>query len=155
MVPPHKWAVGTTFGWEFDFPITTNSAYELKPEPERKTRKPAKPKATPTCAPKTPKPATAKTANPKPAKKPKLVHLTAEERKKRVRARAVERRRKLKEQGLCKHCRQPAIPGQTRCSSCAQKHRQAWRPRTSRRSDQGKGVKAPNLQGWHDHAARD
>ena len=98
MVPPHKWAVGTTFGWEFDFPITTNSAYELKPEPERKTRKPAKPKATPTCAPKTPKPATAKTANPKPAKKPKLVHLTAEERKKRVRARAVERRRKLKEQ---------------------------------------------------------
>ena len=34
---PHKWAVGTTFEWEFDFPVTTNPAYEasrhLNPNP--------------------------------------------------------------------------------------------------------------------------
>ena len=31
---PHKWAVGTTFEWEFDFPVTTNPAYEAKPAPK-------------------------------------------------------------------------------------------------------------------------
>ena len=35
---PHKWAVGTTFEWEFDSPITTNPAYEAKPAPKRKTK---------------------------------------------------------------------------------------------------------------------
>ena len=29
---PHKWAVGTTFEWEFDFPMTTNPAYQPKPK---------------------------------------------------------------------------------------------------------------------------
>ena len=48
--PPHKWAVGTTFEWEFEFPMSTNSAYELKPEPKRKTRKRANPKPAPTRA---------------------------------------------------------------------------------------------------------
>ena len=28
---PHKWAVGTTFEWEFDSPMTTNPAYQPKP----------------------------------------------------------------------------------------------------------------------------
>ena len=83
-VPPHKWAVGTSFEWEFEFPMATNPFYELKPEPKGKTKKPAKPKAKSTRAPETPKPATAKTAKPKAAKKPKRVRLTAEERKNEV-----------------------------------------------------------------------
>ena len=50
---PHKWAVGTTFEWEFEFPITTNSAYGPKSASKRKAKKPANPKATPDRARKT------------------------------------------------------------------------------------------------------
>ena len=62
---PHKWAVGTTFEWEFDFPITTNPAYEAKPTPKRKTRTSANPKAVSSRARKTSKTATVQTAKPK------------------------------------------------------------------------------------------
>ena len=62
---PHKWAVGTTFEWEFDFPITTNPAYEAKPAPKRKTRTSANPKAVSSRARKTSKSATVQTAKPK------------------------------------------------------------------------------------------
>ena len=65
MVAPHKWAVGTTFEWEFDFPITTNPAYEAKPAPKRKTRTSANPKAVSSRDRKTSKPATVQTAKPK------------------------------------------------------------------------------------------
>ena len=41
MSAPHKWAVGTTFEWEFDSPMLTNSAYQPEPEAQRKTKKPA------------------------------------------------------------------------------------------------------------------
>ena len=34
-----------------------------------------------------------------------------------------ERRRKAREQGLCRDCRNPAIPAQTRCPTCANRHR--------------------------------
>ena len=126
---PAQVAVGTSFEWEFEFPMATNPFYELKPK--GKTKKPAKPKAKSTRAPETPKPATAKTAKPKAAKKPKRVRLTAEERKERGRARTAEKRLKLKESGLCRDCRQPAIPGQTRCPDCAEKHRTGGGPRQS------------------------
>ena len=72
LVPPHKWAVGTTFEWEFDFPITTNPAYEAKPAPKRKTRTSANPKAVSSRDRKTPKPATIQTASRKhPKPKPR------------------------------------------------------------------------------------
>ena len=122
---PHKWAVGTTFEWVFEFPMPTNSAYELKPAPKRKTRKPANPKAAPARPRKASKPATVKAAKPKASEKPKRVLLTPEERQERARARAAEKRSELKEQGLCKDCWRPAIPDQTRCPDCAEKHRQA------------------------------
>ena len=109
--------------------MTTNPFYELKPEPKGKTKKHAKPKARSTRVPKTPKPATAKTAKPKAAKNPKCVRLTAEERKERARASAAENRSKLKDAGLCRDCRRPAISGQTRCSDCAEKHRKSRGPR--------------------------
>ena len=63
------------------------------------------------------------TPNPRHPKKPKKVRLTPGERK----ARAAGERRKLKVLGLCKDCRQHAIPGQTRCPDCAEKHRQSRR----------------------------
>ena len=133
---PHKWAVGTTFEWEFDFPITTNPAYEAKPAPKRKTRTSANPKAASARSPNTSKPATVHTARPKASEKPKRVHLTPDERRERARARAVENRRKLKELSICKDCRKPVVPGQVRCSSCADKHRKSWKPRTSKGKDQ-------------------
>ena len=69
MQTPHKWAVGTTFEWEFDFPITTNPAYEAKPAPKRKTKTSANPKAVSSRDRKTSKPATVQTAS---RKHPKL-----------------------------------------------------------------------------------
>ena len=130
-VPPHKWAVGTTFEWEFDFPVNPNSAYDREPEPKRKTSRSGKTAAARTPGRKVSKPTTT-AAKPKASKKSKRVRLTPEERQERGRARAVEKRSKLKEQGLCRDCRQPAIPGQTRCPSCAAKHRQSRQPRQSK-----------------------
>ena len=138
-VPPHKWAVGTTFEWEFDFPVHPNSAYDHEPEPKRKTRKSGKTAAARTPARKVSKPATT-AAKPKASKKPKRVRLTSKERQERGRARAVETRSKLKDAGLCKDCRQPAIPGQTRCPDCAENHRQSSRPHESKGNDRD----APN-----------
>ncbi len=41
-----------------------------------------------------------------------------------ARLQAQEQRRQTKAAGLCRDCHQPAIPDQTRCSVCAEKHRQ-------------------------------
>ena len=38
-IAPHKWAVGTTFEWEFDFLMKVNPLYAPKQEPESKTKK--------------------------------------------------------------------------------------------------------------------
>ncbi len=128
---PHKWAVGTTFEWEFEFPMPTNPFYEAEPE----TNKPANPKAKSTRATNIPKPAVAKPAKPKAPKKPKRARLTVEERQERARVRAAENRTKLKDAGLCKDCRNAAIPGQTRCPDCAEQHRQSRQPRQSKQND--------------------
>ena len=124
---PHKWAVGTTFEWEFDFPVHPNPAYNRPPEPKRKKKQPAKPAAARTQTRKVSKPA-ATAAKPKASQKPKRVRLTPEERQERARARAAASRSKLKDAGLCKDCRQAATPGQTRCPDCAENHRQSRRP---------------------------
>ena len=47
------------------------------------------------------------------------------ERKEFYRRHAQEQRQRAKESGLCKSCSNPSIPGQTRCVSCAQKHRES------------------------------
>ena len=120
-----------TFEWEFHFPVPTNPAYQPKPQPKTKTRKPAKKDAVHTPARKASNPA-ATAAKPKASKKPKRVRLTVEETQDRARARAVEKRLMLKQSGLCKDCRQPAIPRQNRCSTCAEKHRKSRRPRQSK-----------------------
>ena len=46
------------------------------------------------------------------------------ERKEYMRLRAQERRRRGKAAGLCRSCSNPSIPGETRCPSCAEKHRE-------------------------------
>ena len=38
-----------------------------------------------------------------------------------------DRRERLKASGMCRDCREPAIPNQTRCEACAEKHRAARR----------------------------
>ena len=113
---PHKWVVGSTFEYEFHLPMPINPAYQSKHKAKR-TRKSARARTSTRSAAKQ---ATTLIAKPKASKKPKKVRLTPEERK----ARAAENRRKLKVLGLCKDCRQRAIPGQTRCPDCAEKHRQ-------------------------------
>ena len=140
LATPHKWAVGTTFEWEFDFPMTTNPFYAPKPEPKPKTRKNSKTAAARTPARKALKPATT-TAKPKTSKKPKRVRLTPEERQERGRARADENRGKLKDSGLCKDCWQPAIPRQTRCPSCSDNHRQTRRPRQTKNNERNNWLK--------------
>ena len=40
---------------------------------------------------------------------------------------AQEKRRKARELGQCRSCSNPAIPGQTRCPTCAEKHRESLR----------------------------
>ena len=45
------------------------------------------------------------------------------EQKERARKNAQEKRRQAKELGLCRDCSSTAIPGQTRCPTCAAKHR--------------------------------
>ena len=49
------------------------------------------------------------------------------ERREYKRIRAREERQRAKELGRCRSCPNPAIPDQTRCPTCADKHRQSHR----------------------------
>ena len=49
------------------------------------------------------------------------------ERREKQRLLAQQRRRVAKETGRCKSCTEPAIPGLTRCETCAESHRQSGR----------------------------
>ena len=55
------------------------------------------------------------------------------ERHQSARDRQKKRRQRAKELGICKHCSKPAIPEQTRCPSCAEKHRQQCRSAKAKR----------------------
>ena len=79
---------------------------------------------------------------------------TPEERKEYERARSQtperkEYRRQLrrkqiriaKETGKCKNCSNPAIPGQTQCETCAEKHRQRRRKDDANRRAKAKQAK--------------
>ena len=47
------------------------------------------------------------------------------ERKEYQRLREQESRKRAKELGKCRSCSNPAIPGQTRCPTCAERHRES------------------------------
>ena len=53
------------------------------------------------------------------ALKPKL---TDEQKRELRRVRAAEERQRRKELGLCRDCKNLAVPGKTRCPDCANKH---------------------------------
>ena len=65
-VPRHKWAVGTTFEWQFDFLMPTNPFHE--PETKQKAKNTRQPR---TARPSKPKITKSPTAQPKQAKAPK------------------------------------------------------------------------------------
>ena len=71
-----------------------------------------------------PKPATAKSASPDRREYERLRRQRPERMEAKKRA-AQERRRRARELGLCRDCNKKAIPGQTRCDTCAEKHRQS------------------------------
>jgi hypothetical protein len=121
---PHKWVVGSTFEWEFELPMPTNSAYQ--PKAQRKVRKigNSKSAATRTTRSKSPKAEPARTAKRKASKQPKKPRPTPEERNERKRARIAETQERRKMLGLCKDCPNQAIADQSRCPSCAEKNRQ-------------------------------
>ena len=77
---------------------------------------------------------------------PKRIPLTPEERRERQRAafRAAfkEKLEKAKSLGLCRHCGEPAIDSQTRCDSCAEKHRISRREHDRKR----RSTEPPTLQ---------
>ena len=61
-------------------------------------------------------------------------HANNTERKEYRRNYARERARTAKAIGKCKNCSNPSNPDQTRCETCAEKHRQARRRSDSERS---------------------
>ena len=71
---------------------------------------------------------------PPKAPAPKKVPLTSEERKQRQKVQWKEKYVRAKALGLCRHCGEPAIPGQTRCENCAEKHRVSLRAYDRKRS---------------------
>ncbi len=54
------------------------------------------------------------------ALKPKL---TDDQKRELRRVRAAEERQRRKELGLCRDCKNLAVPGKTRCPDCAKKHK--------------------------------
>ena len=125
--PPPR-AVGHTF--EFSFPIPQASQrWKLLEEPEenstKSTRKIPQAKDTTKASP-------SRRAEPDPSLEEHRKRKRAEyeqdrsqspERKEYNRRYEQEKRRRAKELGKCRSCSNPAIPGQTRCPACAEKHR--------------------------------
>ena len=64
------------------------------------------------------------------------------ERREYNRSYAQEQRQKAKELGQCRNCSEPAIPGQSRCSDCAEAHRQSRRRSDARRRAAARGERA-------------
>ena len=136
-IPPHGWAIGHTFEFTFDLPKPANAgggpATSKKPGEKRywEGRTSKKAPARPT----QPKRRSSYTqADPAQAEEKRLKRVEYErerrqtpERKEYMRIQAVGTSNKRKASGLCKSCQNPAIPGQTRCFSCAEQHRQSRR----------------------------
>ena len=134
--PPPPRAVGHTF--EFSFPIPKpanagNSSKNQKKTAGKSFKKNPKARNTTEAAPNPrtePDPSLAEDRKRKRAEYGRARNQTPD-RKEYQRVRAQEQRRKAKELGLCKDCSEPAIPGQTRCPTCAEKRRESRRRRNA------------------------
>ena len=124
---PHKWVVGSTFEYYFDFPMPTNPA--KTPTPSRKTsKKSSKTTSSPTkrrkqAAPKKAGKSNGSTDPELPAKATK-VKPTRQEQQESLRASQAHKRANRKERGLCKDCPNPVIEGLSRCQACRTKRSQ-------------------------------
>ncbi len=58
----------------------------------------------------------------KSAIRPPKAKLTDGQKRELRRVRAAEERQRRKELGLCRDCKNLAVPGRTRCPDCAEKH---------------------------------
>ena len=67
---------------------------------------------------------------------------------------AQEKRRKARELGQCRSCSNPAIPGQTRCPTCTEKHRESRRRSDAKRKTAAKGELAKASRGSTDRVRR-
>ena len=110
---PHARAVGSTL--EYDFPVITHNLYgSAKPDgsKQRRTSSNSRPAETePAPQPKCPD-----------TPKPKGTTFTPGQRKEQDRANRAALRQRRKELGICRDCKNLAVPGKTRCSDCAAKH---------------------------------
>lgn len=112
---PHTWAGGSTFECEFDFPVITHKRYGSAQPDQSKIRQ---------------TPSANRPAEIEPAPKPKRVttrtaqgtKLTPEERKERQRATRAALRQRREDLGICRDCKDLAVPGKTLCPDCAEKH---------------------------------
>ena len=129
-VPPPPRAVGHTFELSFPIPKPANAGNSSKkqkktaPKPSRENPKGrSTTKAAPSRPPE-PDPSLAEDRKRKRAEYEQARSQTPE-RMEYQRLLAQEKRRKAKELGKCRSCSNPATPGQTRCPTCAEKHRQS------------------------------
>ena len=81
-----------------------------------------------------------KLKTPKTRKVPALKRtpLTPDERKERQRIQFKAKLERAKSLGLCRHCGEPAIQDQTRCETCAEKHRVSYKNKHRERYDAAK-----------------
>ena len=136
-VPPPLRVVGRTFDSTFPLPGPSNAGGR----PPTRTKPAGKPpRKSSTSTP--PRKANPKAQQTKPHPEPATTEVeaklrepfehdrkgnTSPERREQHRLQEQERRRKAKESGLCVVCRLLAIPDQSRCSTCAEKHRASRR----------------------------
>ena len=121
---PHTRTIGGTFEFTFKLPKPQNSGG--RPPSKRKNRRSSKK-------------APARIAKTKKAAKPGKDRRTYQDRKGYQRASDAKQRTERIELGLCVSCSNTAIAGQTRCPSCAEKHRQGNRLRNSRQTSPSTG----------------
>ena len=149
---PQKRVVGATFALRVPIPSRFGGKYDpdsrpsstpilLEPGERRRLLKPAKPKST-----SEPKPRPPKNASPPRVKKIPEEQREHEgprqlqpEHKEASRRAAKDWRESAKELGLCRDCRKQAIPKQTRCEACAEKHRVSRRKNDAKRRTAARG----------------
>ena len=118
--------------FQHTFPLLRKVSTGPKKTKTARKKPPTKPSAAkehPTDKPKKPKP---------PKQRRREYDRIRNQRPERMEARrsyAREKRQKVKALGLCKSCRNTSIPGQARCPSCAERHRESRRRSDARRQD--------------------
>ena len=142
---PHKRAIGTIFSIRISLPKsfrpnrnppTRPSSYPTLLKPTRtEIRRPSNPKPQPLQNDdqpnRTPNPAKVLITRPKQTPEQRKAYDKARnqtpERKEFYRKNAQQMRLTARALGLCRACRKPAIPDQTMCEVCSEKHRQRRR----------------------------